>query len=252
MSDRLLELQGVCRAFGGLKVISDLNYSIGEKEVRVIIGPNGAGKSTTLKLISGFLAPDSGTISIFGKAINGTPAYQRHRLGLAQTFQTPRVIHDLTIEENLQLAINPPGIMLAAMISWGLPNDCRTKIAGAMERTGLERDSRTLVRNLTHAELKRLDIAMAVIRSPRLLMLDEPTAGLGVEESFRIAKLIHDLSESMAIIVVEHDMNFVQQLNERITVLHNGAIFREGSFSELAGDPDVRRIYLGEHDGDCI
>lgn len=235
--DLVLETQGITKQFGGLTAVDDINFKLPTGELRCLIGPNGAGKSTFLKLITGSHLPTEGAIIYQGRDITSLEPYERARKGISLKFQQISTYQNLTVEQNLRIPVqlhNPKGKL-------------EERISEMLDLINL-REKRTLpADSLSHGEQQWLEIAMAMSTEPQLLLLDEPTAGMTIDETRETGKLIQDLArEGMSILVVEHDVNLVRQIADRVTVLHNGSIFTEGSVEDVIKHEGVKRIYLGK------
>ena len=234
--DALLATENLTKRFGGLTAVDDVNFTVDEGELRCLIGPNGAGKSTLLELIVGGLSPTEGSVYFDGIDLTTLPTHERIDAGISVKFQSPHVYEALTVEQNL-------GIPLGRSDR----NDVRTATEETLAEIGLAARADTPAGDLSHGEQQRLEIGMATTLEPTLMLLDEPVAGMSIEETARVAELIRSLNDDgMAFVVVEHDMEFVREISERVTVLNQGSIFRQGSIDEIEADEDVRRIYLGE------
>lgn len=234
----LLETHGLSKSFRGLVANEGLDFSIDPGAIRCIIGPNGAGKTTFISMISGHLSPSRGRISYDGVDITRLSVVERARLGIARKFQTPSVFHGLTAYANIELA---------ALRVPGRAAERSERIRGVLDtvRLGDERD--TPVAHLSHGQRQWLEIGMLLAMQARLFLLDEPAAGMTAEETAATADLMHTLVDRLgiAVIVIEHDMNFIRRLSALITVLHLGRILAEGSFAEIAGNRQVVDVYLG-------
>jgi branched-chain amino acid transport system ATP-binding protein len=233
--DAILETKDLTKRFGGLTAVDSVNYSLASEGIQCIIGPNGAGKSTFFKLITGRLSPTEGTIRYRGEDITDLEPYERVRRGLSMKFQDVSVYPELTVKENFRIAVQRH------------TSDYEDAIDDLLDVVQLQGKRDAMVGSLSHGQQQWLEIGMATAVEPNLLLLDEPTAGMTVDETKETGGLIQSLAdEGMAVIVVEHDINFVRQIAETVTVLHNGQIFTEGSVEEIEENEDVKRIYLGE------
>jgi branched-chain amino acid transport system ATP-binding protein len=236
-ADPLLALKGVAKRFGGLRAVSDLDLAIGRGELRCLIGPNGAGKSTVFKLIVGFERPTTGTITFDGARIDAWPTWRRARQGLSIKMQIPGVYPELTVEDNMRVAAQ----------HHVRGEQMEDAIARLLARGGLAGAGHMLAKNLSHGEQQWLEIGMALSVNPKLLLLDEPTAGMGPGETEATGRLIESLNaDGVTILVIEHDMAFVRQIARTVTVLHLGRIFAEGTIAEIEANPAVTDIYLGK------
>ncbi len=236
-SSRILQTRGLTKKFGGLTAIDDVDFAVDEGELRCLIGPNGAGKSTFLKLLTGRHEPTDGDIYFNGSDITDLQSHERVQKGISIKFQIPSVYPDLTVRQNLRVPLQKVAD----------PEEFEARTAETLERFSLQEEGDTIAKNLSHGQKQRLEIGMAMALEPDLMLLDEPVAGLSVEETEEIAALLKEINdEEMAFIVIEHDIDFVASIAQRVTVLDQGAIFKEGTIEEIRADPDVRRIYLGE------
>jgi branched-chain amino acid transport system ATP-binding protein len=231
---RLLETRALTKRFGGAHVINGIDFQIDTGEIRCVIGPNGAGKSTFFKLITGEHTPSDGSIHFLGRDMNRVLPHERIRMGMSIKFQIPGVFADLTVRQHLQL-----GLYRAKDVS-------STSLDELLHRFMLEQEASVLACNLSHGKKQWLEIAMAVSLGPKLLFLDEPVAGMSVEETHATGELIKRLRDAgLTIMVVEHDMTFVKQIASRVSVLHGGRLFADGPLDEILGRDDVAEIYLG-------
>ncbi|MBZ9995089.1 ATP-binding cassette domain-containing protein [Mesorhizobium sp. BH1-1-4] len=232
MSDVLLQAENVGIRFGGLQALEGLNLTVRDKELCCIIGPNGAGKSTFLNVLTGTLRPTSGSVRLLGHDIAGLPLHRIARLGIARKFQIPSVFPSLSVEDNLQVA------------RWGAPSPARP-ICELMELVALTNRADTLAGALAHGQKQWLEIGMALAIEPRLLLLDEPTAGMTPQETLATAEMLLRLKGEFSIVAVEHDIRFVRALNCETLVLHQGRRLRSGPFHDIEADEMVRDVYLG-------
>jgi urea transport system ATP-binding protein len=243
---KILEIENLTVSFDGFKALNNLNFSLDSGELRVIIGPNGAGKTTFLDVITGKVQPTKGRVLFKGKDLKKIPEYKISRMGIGRKFQTPRVYLNLTVRENLDLVYNQNKNVLATLFAPHNNSEQRT-VTGLLETIGLELKANLLANLLSHGEKQRLEIGMLVAQSPDLLLVDEPAAGLTDEETENVGALLLSLAESHSIIAIEHDMEFVRQIaNDKVTVLHQGALLCEGKMDEVQNDPRVIEVYLGE------
>lgn len=233
----ILETRGLKRYFGGLRAIDGVNLSIAKGELRCIIGPNGAGKSTLFRLITGVHAPSEGTIVFKGEDITALRPHLRIQRGLSIKFQVPGIFLELPIEQNLRIALQRTH----------RGADLERELERLLTLIDLEHSREELATNLSHGQQQWLEIGMAVALQPVILLLDEPTAGMSPEETYKTGELVKKLNASgMTIAVIEHDMTFVRQIAQRVTVLHFGKVFDEGSLDEIVRNEDIVRIYLGK------
>jgi urea transport system ATP-binding protein len=245
MKQFILTLEGVNKSFEGFKAIDDLNFYMDEGELRVIIGPNGAGKSTMLDLITGRTRPDSGKIE-FGRDTDITRLneYRINRLGIGRKFQTPSVYVEHTVFENMWLSLEGTRSVwstLAARIS----SSQRERIFEVLKTVGLAERPGQKAGVLSHGQKQWLEIGMLLAQNPRLLLVDEPAAGMTDEETARTGELLVSLAGRHSVIVIEHDMVFVRQIARKVTVLHQGHVLCEGSVDEVQNDERVIEVYLG-------
>jgi len=241
-----LAVTRLCKSFGGLRAVQQIDLSLAPGERHAIIGPNGAGKTTLFNLIAGELAPTAGRIALFGQDVTRLPPQRRAALGLARTFQVNTLFPSLTVTENLLLAVQgtlPTKLRLHRPIS--SYRDLYDRARAVLESVGLVGAGEAIVRTLSHGEQRQLEVALALAGRPRLLLLDEPTAGLSLAESQRLTGLLKGLDRSMSLLVIEHDMDVVFDVAERITVLHDGKVIADGDRDEVKANPLVAEIYLG-------
>ena len=233
----IVEMRDVVKDYGGVRAINNLNLTVEPGELHCMIGPNGAGKSTFFKLLMGTVRPTTGTILFQNENITRLQPYQRARRGLGIKFQNMQLYQELTVFQNFFVPLrrhHKPQAMP------GLVADLLRRI----HLTGLEDET---VKNLSHGQQQWLSIGMSIALEPKVLLLDEPAAGLGPEETASTAAIIKALNaEGMTIIVIEHDMEFIRSLGSRTSVMHLGALFAQGTFEEIEDNPEVRRIYLGK------
>jgi urea transport system ATP-binding protein len=241
----ILSLEGVNKEFDGFKAINDLNFYMDEGELRVIIGPNGAGKSSMLDLITGRTKPDKGKIE-FQKDTDLTKLneYQINRLGIGRKFQTPSVYIDQTVFENLWLSLEGSRSIWSTLFSRLKPAQ-RERIHEVMKTIGLTTKAGTKAGALSHGQKQWLEIGMLLAQNPKLLLVDEPAAGMTDEETHETGELLMSLAGQHSIIVIEHDMVFVRQIARKVTVLHQGHILCEGTVDEVQADERVVEVYLG-------
>ncbi len=245
----LLHVDGLSKRFGGVIAADAISLAIPRGEVHAVIGPNGAGKSTLVGLISGETAPQSGTIRFNGGDITRLPVYRRSRLGLARSFQITTLFRDFTALDNVALAVQAHrGHSFRFWRNALREPELRRPALAALERTGLADRAGMRVASLSHGEHRQLEIAVALATGPQLLLLDEPMAGMGPDESANMVALLRSLKGSMTILLIEHDMEAVFALADRITVLVYGRIIASGDPATVRADAAVRQAYLGEKD----
>lgn len=245
MNENILTTENLTMDFDGFKAIDNLNFSMAPGELRVVIGPNGAGKTTFLDLITGKIKPTAGQVLFKGKNIRRYSEAQISRLGIGRKFQTPRVYLNLTARENLELAANQTKGVLGTLFG-KMSGPERDRVWILLETIGLAIKANYQANLLSHGEKQRLEIGMLVAQSPELLLVDEPVAGLTDEETENVGNLLVTLAESHAILVIEHDMEFVRQIARKVTVLHQGTVLCEGTIDEVQNDPRVIEVYLGQ------
>jgi urea transport system ATP-binding protein len=243
-TDFLLALEGVTVSFDGFKAVNDLNLYIGKDELRVIIGPNGAGKTTVLDLICGRTQVSSGSIRFKDQEITGLKEQEIVRRGIGRKFQTPSIYEDLTVFENLEISV-PRGRTVAGALFWKRTKEVIDRVHDIARLIFLESQIDRLAETLSHGQKQWLEIGMLLIQDPELLMLDEPVAGMSVSERTRTAELLERVSKGRAVIVIEHDMKFVESIADRVTVLHQGKVLAEGSMATIQDNPQVKEVYLG-------
>jgi urea transport system ATP-binding protein len=241
----ILTLEGVNKTFDGFKAINDLNFYMDDGELRVIIGPNGAGKSTMLDIITGRTRPDTGKAE-FGKDTDLTALneYQINRLGIGRKFQTPSVYIDHSVFENIWLSLEGSRGVFAALFA-RLGNSQRDRIQDVLKTVGLSDRANVKAGSLSHGQKQWLEIGMLLAQNPKLLLVDEPAAGMTDEETAKTGELLLSLAGKHSIVVIEHDMVFVRQLAQKVTVLHQGHVLCEGTVDEVQNNERVIEVYLG-------
>ena len=243
----ILETKSLSKSFGALAAVKDVSLAIAAGSLHSIIGPNGAGKTTLFNLLTGTFAPTSGRIFLDGKDITGTPANRIAHLGLARSFQRTNVFPAFSLFENVWVAA------FACASSWnGLVWRKTDRYPEAAERArraladvGLENKARQLARAISHGEQRQLELAIALAAAPRVLLLDEPAAGLSPEETRRMVALVRSLKGRYTIVLIEHKIDIIMSVSDRISVMHFGSLIAEGSPEEIQRNPEVRRAYLG-------
>ncbi len=248
-TDLVLSVEGVDKSFDGFKAINDLNFYLHEGELRTIIGPNGAGKSTFMDLITGRTVPDRGTIIFHeddGHDIDLTKkrVHEISSLGIARKFQNPTVYSSHTVYDNLLLSLNLAKGVLKTLFYREQKED-RDKIYEVLKTIRLEDRKGELAGSLSHGQKQWLEIGMLLAQDPRVMLVDEPAAGMSDEETERTGELLLSLEGKHSLIVIEHDMEFVRQIAKRVTVLHQGHVLKVGDFDEVKNDPKVIEVYLG-------
>jgi urea transport system ATP-binding protein len=244
MTTNILEIENVTVSFDGFKALNNLNFSLQKGELRVIIGPNGAGKTTFLDTITGKVQPTSGRVKFKGKNLHNYSEDRIARMGIGRKFQTPRIYQKLTVRENLELAGNPSKNLWSTLLGKSTPQSQR-EVVLLLETVGLTPKANLIAGLLSHGEKQRLEIGMLVAQSPELLLVDEPVAGLTDEETAQVGNLLIELAQTYSVIVIEHDMEFVRQIAQQVTVLHEGTVLCEGRMEQVQTDPRVIAVYLG-------
>ncbi|CUI73745.1 urea ABC transporter ATP-binding protein UrtD [Cognatishimia activa] len=242
----LLELSGVSVSFDGFKAINNLAFQIGEPEMRAIIGPNGAGKTTFMDIITGKTKPDEGRVLWGEKSINliGKSESMIAREGIGRKFQKPTVFEDQTVRENLAMALkNPRGPF--EVLFYRKSAEGAARIEALAEEINLTEQLTRKAGELSHGQKQWLEIGMLLAQDPRLLLVDEPAAGMTPAEREKTTEILVEAAKSRAVVVVEHDMEFVRRLNCKVTVLHEGSVLAEGSIDHVTQDPEVIDVYLG-------
>ena len=247
MAEHLLRVENLTRRFGGLVATDNLSLDVVPGELHAIIGPNGAGKTTLISQLTGQLTPNSGAIHFAGADVTGLPSYKRSRLGLARSFQITSLLRDFTAADNVALAAQAhAGHSYRFWANARKEEALREAARAALARVGLEKRADVLVSELSHGEQRELELAVALATKPQLLLLDEPMAGLGVTESARMVGLLKELRKEVTIVLVEHDMEAVFALADRITVLVYGRVIACGKPDEIRSNEEVKRAYLGD------
>ncbi|MCQ0970253.1 urea ABC transporter ATP-binding protein UrtD [Paracoccus sp. TK19116] len=242
----LLEVSGVSKSFDGFKAINNLSFSIGEAELRAVIGPNGAGKTTFMDIVTGKTRPDEGEVR-WGEKSQSLLKMSEARIaqaGIGRKFQRPTVFEDQTVTENLIMALKAPRGPFAVM-RWKPTRDTDERVSDLARQVGLADQLDRRAGELSHGQKQWLEIGMLLAQEPRLLLVDEPAAGMTLAEREQTTALLRRLAETHAVVVVEHDMEFVRRLNCKVTVLHQGSVLAEGSLDHVSANPDVIKVYLG-------
>lgn len=245
----VLEIQNVTKMFGSLVGVRDVSPNVAKGELRAIIGPNGAGKTTFFNLISGFFPPTSGTIAFDGRDITKLATHQRVTLGMARTFQVTEIFPELTVLENVWISVEVAGgCHLRRWLSRSEKAKVLPRVEETLEMASLASKKDRLVGELSHGDQRAAEIAMVLALRPHLLLLDEPTAGIGDQETYQITQLIHRLhrDNNYTVVLIEHDMRVVFHLADRISVLDQGKLLAEGTPKEIAASETVQAAYLGK------
>jgi branched-chain amino acid transport system ATP-binding protein len=247
MPEPLLAIEGLNKRFGGIVASDNITLAVPEGELHAIIGPNGAGKTTLIGQLAGEIAPQAGRVRFAGRDVTDLATYQRSRLGLARSFQVTSLFLDLTALDNVALSVQAhAGHSFRFWRDARKQPELRDPARAALKRVGLAERAEFMVANLSHGEHRQLEIAMALAAKPRMLLLDEPMAGMGSEESARMVKTLRELKQELTILLIEHDMEAVFALADRISVLVYGRIIASGEPAAIRANRDVRRAYLGE------
>ena len=247
MSDAILRIKGLRKSFGPTEIMRGVDLDVRSTERHAIIGPNGAGKSTLFHLISGNLAPSAGEILFDGQSIGGRTPQALNRLGLARSFQITNIFPKLTVFENIRLAVmRPHGLQFNFWKRIDRNARIREQTEALLERVRLTARASTLAGEMAYSEQRSLEIAMTLASDPKLILLDEPMAGMSQEETQYTAELIREVTQERALMIVEHDMAVVFALSDRISVMVYGQVIATGTPDEIRRDPKVREAYLGE------
>lgn len=243
-----LSLDSVTKRFGGLVAVRDVSLDVPHGERRALIGPNGAGKTTLFNLIAGDLQVSSGEIAVFGHDVKQMPPHRRVMLGLRRTYQTSALFDDLTVVENLYLGVLGPKKKGHFSMLTPARSDHRNmdRAFEVSELIGLDEQLNSKAGDLSHGERRQLEIGLAIAYEPRLIMLDEPAAGLSSEERIAVVDLMNSLSREMTLILIEHDMDVALTVGEQVTVLHKGGIIADGTPDKISSNDLVQQVYLGE------
>ncbi len=238
----LLEVRGLEVVFDGFKAIDGLDLTVAEGEVRFLIGPNGAGKTTLIDVVTGLTKPSAGEVSFAGQSVLGRPEHQIVRMGVGRTFQTASVFEQLTVVENLDLAA---GFRQPLRKLLRRRQGVDDSVACALETVGLVDRADSPAEVLSHGQKQWLEIGMLLVQDPRLLLLDEPVAGMSKEERTRTGELLHQIARHHTVVVVEHDMEFLRRFANCVTVMHEGQVLCEGTVAQVQADERVQEVYLG-------
>ncbi len=243
----MLEIRNLTKSFGALTVSRDINVSVGAQECHALIGPNGAGKTTLIHQISGALRPDSGTIALNGRDISGLSRAQRVQAGLGRTFQITSVLPSFSAHENVAIATQAiEGSSMRFFRDAAGEEGLNTRAQETLQRVGLGARAHVPAADLSHGELRLLELAIALAGRPKALLLDEPMAGLGRSESAALVNLLAELRGSLPMLLVEHDMDAIFRLADTVSVLVNGTVVARGTPDEVRASPAARKAYLGE------
>jgi branched-chain amino acid transport system ATP-binding protein len=246
MAEHALRVEGLAKVFGGLAAVDGVSLAVAAGERRVLIGPNGAGKTTLFHCITGTLKPTRGHVALFGQDVTRTPEHRRTALGMGRTFQITNVFPDLTLGENLALAI-----VGTDRRKWVLHRpadafeDVRVRALEGLARVGLEGRAHLPAKLVSYGERRQLELALALNTDPKVLFHDEPCAGLSPAERQKISRMVAELPRAITLLMIEHDMDVALGLADRVTVLHQGHVILEGSPDEVRANPQVRDVYFG-------
>jgi len=243
-TDFLLAVSGLTVSFDGFKAVDDLSFYVDENEIRVIIGPNGAGKTTVLDLICGRTKATAGTIQFKGRELTELKEHQIVQSGVGRKFQNPSIYDDLTVFENLEISF-PRGRSVWGALAFKRDAEVTDRVQAVAETIFLRDLLGERAEFLSHGQKQWLEIGMLLIQDPELLMLDEPVAGMSVPERRKTAELLNTIIQGRSVIVIEHDMKFVEDIAHKVTVLHQGKVLAEGSMDTVKADPRVVEVYLG-------
>ncbi len=244
MAASALTLDGLGVDFAGFKAVSNVSTIVEEGELRVLLGANGAGKTTLMDLISGRTQSTEGRVFLFDHEITNREEHVIARAGLGRKFQIPSVFKELSVRRNLEVA-SCPGRSVFSNLRFGFPGESRDRVESVLDLVALGDVQHETAANLSHGQTQWLELGLLIVQAPKVLLLDEPTAGMTSGETKKTARIINDLRGLHTLIVVEHDMAFVREIAERITVLHLGQIIAEGGIGQIESDPKVKEAYLG-------
>jgi urea transport system ATP-binding protein len=244
LTDFLLSIKDLTVSFDGFRAVDEVSVAIDKNEIRVMIGPNGAGKTTILDLICGKTKATSGSIKFKDRELTQMKEHEIVRAGVGRKFQTPSIYEDLSVFENLEISF-PRGRTALGAIAFRRDAEVIERVEEVAEMIFLEDLLESRAAYLSHGQKQWLEIGMLLIQDPELLMLDEPVAGMSVSERKKTAELLHRIIRDRAVLVIEHDMKFVEDIAHRVTVLHQGKVLSEGSMERVKNDPRVVEVYLG-------
>jgi len=243
-TDFVLAVEDLTVSFDGFKAIDNLNLYVDHNELRVIIGPNGAGKTTLLDMICGKTKATAGSIKFKNEEMTVLPEYTRVRKGIGRKFQTPSIYENLSVFQNLEVSF-PKGRSVIGAVFFQCTDEVKARVQAVAEEIGLADTLSTEAGLLSHGQKQWLEIGMLLMQEPELLMLDEPIAGMSVRERELTAELLKRISSNRSVIVIEHDMEFVKKIAQKVTVMHQGKILAEGTMDDVQSNPQVIEVYLG-------
>ena len=242
----IFELRGISKNFGGVRALDKVSLKIAHGERHAIIGPNGAGKTTLFNVISGELPQDEGEVRLFNKVLNKNPTRKRIHMGLGRTYQITNLFPELTVEENIYLAVQGTEIQsLHVFKSWNREKEKCERALEIAGRVGIGQLFRTPVKELSYGDQRKLDLSLAIAGNPKLLLLDEPMAGLSRSDRPQIARLISHLDPDIAVIIIEHDIETAFDIVQNVTVLHMGGVIAQGTPEEIRTNEKVKKLYMG-------
>jgi len=240
-----LELEAINRHFGSLVAIADINMTVRAGEKRAVLGSNGAGKTTLFNAITGDFPPTTGRIRLFGEDVTELPTYERIRRGLRRTYQISLLFQGLSVIDNIYLACSGVNIRRMSLRRPSPGNNSMQAAETLLEAVHLTETRNALVSTLSYGQQRQLEIALALAGAPRLILLDEPAAGLSPSERNGLVEILKSLPDHISYIIIEHDMDVALRVSESVTMMHNGRIFKEGTPEEIENDPEVQQLYLG-------
>ena len=245
-----MSVRGLTRRFGGLVAVNNVDLDLHQGEVHAVIGTNGAGKSTLINMLSGEIAASSGSIALEGRDVTQMPQPQRAKAGIGRSYQRTTIFPEFTVLENCRLTAQAQALPRPWRI-WESAQHCAASMQraqSALQRAGLAQQAARIAGSLSHGAKRQLEVAMCLATAPRVLLLDEPLAGMGAEETERMLELLQELKSAHAVLLVEHDMDAVFRIADRITVMVNGSVVATGTPDQIRNDPVVRTAYLGEEE----
>jgi branched-chain amino acid transport system ATP-binding protein len=240
-----LTLEGVTRAFGALRAIEDVSFAVAAGERRAVLGANGAGKTTLFNVVTGDFPATSGRVRFFGEDVTHLPAHERIRMGLRRTYQSSLLFRDLTVRDNLFLAVRGVARGRFAFLRPSPRHPSRVAVEDLLARVRLEAIADVRVGDLAHGQQRQLEIGMALAGAPRLILFDEPAAGLSPAERRDLVALLDALPRHLGFVLIEHDLDIALRVVDRVTVMHNGRVLKHGTPAEIEADPQVQAIYMG-------